>query len=67
MEKRIIELETRLSYQDRLIQELNDVVTRQQKQIDHLEAGMKRIRDHLKGSESSQIAHHDDEVPPPHY
>ncbi len=67
MEDRIIELETRLSYQDRLIQELNEVVTRQQNQIDHLEADMKRVRDHLKGSAGSQIARPDEEIPPPHY
>jgi len=67
IEHRIIELETRLSYQDRLIQELNEVVTRQQNQIDHLEAGMKRVRDHMKESAASQIARPDEETPPPHY
>ncbi|MFQ5582782.1 MAG: SlyX family protein, partial [Mariprofundaceae bacterium] len=34
LDERIIELETRLSFQDRLVQELNDVIAGQQKQID---------------------------------
>ena len=67
MEDRIIELETKLSYQDHMIQELNDVVTRQQKQIDTLEIGLRRVREHLKSSSSSQIARPEEEVPPPHY
>ncbi|NOR72680.1 MAG: hypothetical protein GQ467_02230 [Mariprofundaceae bacterium] len=67
MEKRIIELETKLSYQDHTIQELNDVVTRQQKQIDALELRMKRIQDHLKATASSQLARPEEDVPPPHY
>jgi SlyX protein len=67
MEKRIIELETKLSYQDHMIQELNDVVTGQQKQIDALEVELRRIREHLKGSSESQLARPDEEVPPPHY
>ena len=67
LENRIIELETKISYQEHLIQELNDVITHQQKQIDALELQMKRIQDHLKNSSSSQIARPEEEVPPPHY
>ena len=67
MEDHIIELETKISYQEHLIQELNDVITHQQKQIDALEVEMKRIRDHLKSSNASQIARPEEEVPPPHY
>ncbi len=67
MEKRMIELETKLSYQDHMIQELNDVVTRQQKQIDTLEIELRRVREHLKSSSSSQIARPEEDVPPPHY
>lgn len=66
LEKHIIELETKVSYQDHIIQELNDVVTNQQKQIDALELKMERVRDHLKAS-SSQLARPDEEAPPPHY
>lgn len=67
LENRIIELETKISYQEHLIQELNEVITHQQKQIDAIEVEMKRIRDHLKETSSSQIARPEEEVPPPHY
>ncbi len=67
MEDRIIELETRTSYQDHIIQELNAVVTRQQTQIDRLEAEIRRIREHLKTISPSQIARPEEEIPPPHY
>jgi SlyX protein len=67
IETRIIELETKLSYQDHLIQELNEVVTHQQNQVDRLEVELRRVREHLKSSSSSQIARPEEEVPPPHY
>jgi len=67
MEDRIIELETRLSYQDHLIGELNEVVTSQQQQIDALEKAVQQLRSHLKQSSSSGLARPDEEVPPPHY
>jgi SlyX protein len=50
-----------------MIQELNDVVTRQQKQIDLLELKMKQIQDHLKATSSSQTERPEEEIPPPHY
>ncbi|MDT8377188.1 MAG: SlyX family protein [Mariprofundaceae bacterium] len=67
IEKHIIELETKISYQEHMIHDLNEVVTRQQKQIDLLEADMKRIREHLKDSSESQLARPEEETPPPHY
>lgn len=67
MEERLIELETKISYQDHIIGELNDVVTRQQKQIDRLEKAMAQLQDYLKQSAQSGLARPDEEVPPPHY
>jgi len=67
MKNRLIELETKISYQDHIIGELNDVVTRQQQQIDRLEKDMERLQAHLKQSGNAEIAHPDEEVPPPRY
>ncbi|GAV19641.1 hypothetical protein MMIC_P0590 [Mariprofundus micogutta] len=67
MEKRLIELETKISYQDHIIDELNDVIIRQQQQIDRLEKAMKRLDEHLKQGSNSGLARPDEEVPPPHY
>jgi len=67
LNERIIELETKSSYQEHLIQELNEVVISQQKQMDALEASMQRMSDYLKNNQRSQQARPDEEVPPPHY
>ncbi len=67
MEARITELEAEVTYQEHVIQELNDVVTGQQKQIDILQADVRRILVHLKEISPSQIARPEEEVPPPHY
>ena len=67
LESRLTELETKISYQDHLIGELNDVVINQQKQIDILETSMLGMREHLKQAAGSGLARPDEEVPPPHY
>jgi len=67
LNERMIELETKSSYQEHLIQELNEVIISQQKQLDALEERMQRMSDYLKNNQGSQIARPDEEVPPPHY
>ena len=67
LEERIIELETRLSFQDRLLQELNDVIAGQQKQMDALEKDMRCIREHLKTITPEDVTRPEEDVPPPHY
>ncbi len=67
MEARITELETRFAYQERLLQELSDVLAGQQQQIDSLHADYDLILAHLKAMAATQTARPDDEPPPPHY
>ncbi|MDX8411243.1 MAG: SlyX family protein [Mariprofundaceae bacterium] len=67
MDERIIELETKMAYQDHTIHELSDVIAGQQKQIDALEAKMERVLEHLKAITASDIARPEEEAPPPHY
>ncbi len=67
MEDRLIELETKISYQDHLIGELNDVVVQQQRQIDQLEKQVMRLNEHFKQASGSGLARADEDVPPPHY
>ena len=62
LNKRIIELETRLTYQDHTIEQLNEVVTSQQNQIARLESDIKRIKAHLKAGDSN-IARPEEESP----
>jgi len=48
MENRLIELETRLSFQDHTLQELNAVVVRQQREIDALTRELETLKAQLK-------------------
>ncbi len=66
MENRMIELETKCSYLEHMVQELNEVVTRQQGQIDSLEKTMQQLRDYMRTIEAPQ-SRPEQEAPPPHY
>lgn len=65
MEQRIIELETRLSYQDHTIEQLNEVVTMQQRQIELLQKTLLSLHEQMAGDDT--ILQPDEEAPPPHY
>ncbi len=60
-EQRMIEIETKIAFQDKLLDELNGVVYQQQLKVDELEKKIldlqKKISDDING------AH----IPPPHY
>ncbi|MDQ7057285.1 MAG: SlyX family protein [Ghiorsea sp.] len=59
-------LEIKISYQEHLIQELNEVVVRQQSQMDKLEKSIHQIREYLRAGETHQNTQ-EVESPPPHY
>ena len=67
LEIRVIEIESRLSFQEHTLQELNDVVTRQQQQIDALVREIQTLTDRLRAATPSPIGPLEDEKPPPHY
>lgn len=67
MEHRIAELETQLAFQENTIRELNDVVIKQQQQIDLLTKELGTVKKELRSILSSNIASADQETPPPHY
>jgi len=66
MESRIIDLETKSAYQERLIQELNDVLIAQQKQLDDLEKTVRHL-EHFIRHAPTQGTTPEQEAPPPHY
>ncbi|HKQ31049.1 MAG TPA: SlyX family protein [Burkholderiales bacterium] len=66
LQGRLVELETRVAFQDYALQELGDVVARQQTEIDRLARVLKEIQDRLRGI-SSPVAERSEETPPPHY
>lgn len=68
MQDEIISLETRIAFQEKMIDELNRIVYRQQEQIDFLIAKYPQILNKLeKIDRGENVQHAQDEAPPPHY
>lgn len=67
LESRSVELETRLAFQEHTLQALNDVVTRQQQQIEALVREIHALKDRLRAAAPSPVGSLEDEKPPPHY
>lgn len=65
-ENRITELETRIAYQEHTIQELNDIVYRQQQQIDKVEVMCKHLMDRIQSLSEAASSLPANERPP-HY
>lgn len=63
----IVELETRLTFQENTLQALNDVVTRQQQQIESLNREIQTLKERLRAATPSPVGPLEDEKPPPHY
>ena len=67
MEERINDIEIQLMHQESTIQQLNDVVIGQQRQIDLLLSEFANLKQQLQSVAISEIRDEGDEVPPPHY
>lgn len=66
-EDRLVEMETRLAYQDQLVEELNKLVYEQDKRIQRLEQTCKRLgKQFIDLCGDSPVAENDDHTPP-HY
>ncbi|WP_368893041.1 SlyX family protein [Proteus mirabilis] len=65
--KLLIQLESKIAFQDATIEELNQVVTQQQIEISRFKEALKIVTERLKSSQSSMLARPEDETPPPHY
>ncbi|KPC26560.1 Protein SlyX -like protein [Pseudomonas syringae pv. cilantro] len=66
LDERVMELESRMAFQDDTIQALNDVLVTQRRELDHLQLQMTAM---LKRQEEmgSQFETFEEEAPPPHY
>jgi SlyX protein len=67
MEKRIIELETKLSFQDDMILQLNEVVIELRGEVEKLAARLKAAEEKLHGLTPDLVVPQEQEDPPPHY
>lgn len=66
LEERVMELESRLAFQDDTIQALNDVLVAQQRSVERLQLQMAAL---LKRQEEmgGQFEAFEEQAPPPHY
>jgi SlyX protein len=64
---RIDELEIRITHQDRIIEDLNQIVTEQWKQIDKLLRRVERLTERVESAETRLTSGQAPEPPPPHY
>ena len=66
LEERVMDLESRLAFQDDTIQALNDVLVSQQNAVDRLQLQIAAL---LKRQEEmgGQFESSEEEAPPPHY
>ncbi|NOX28023.1 MAG: SlyX family protein [Gammaproteobacteria bacterium] len=66
-ENRFVDIETRIAYQEDTIQQLNDVVTKQQKQIDQLEELSRLLTDRYQSLQGVSNSTDAADEKPPHY
>jgi SlyX protein len=67
LEARIDELESKLAFQEDTLQQLNEVIAKQDLSLRTLEHQLKLIADKYRSLQSNQIASEAEETPPPHY
>lgn len=67
MDARLDDLETKVAFQDDLVEELNRIVAAQQQQIDLLQQQVQLLYDQLRSLAPSHLAAGTEEERPPHY
>ncbi|MCU7921946.1 MAG: SlyX family protein [Candidatus Thiodiazotropha sp. (ex Dulcina madagascariensis)] len=67
MDERMIDLESRLAFQEQAIHSLSETVIEQQRLIDTLSRTMEALRERIKALDPSPVDPLETEPPPPHY
>ena len=67
MEDQLIELQTRIAFQEDALLELTRTVANQQREILELRKETEQLRSHLRHLLSGGLVSPSDEPPPPHY
>ena len=63
----IEDLQIRIAFLEQSVDEMNEIVTNQQSQINLLERAVKHLSSRLDQSGPNNIRSPEDETPPPHY
>ncbi|HYH37278.1 MAG TPA: SlyX family protein [Azospirillum sp.] len=67
VERRLIDLESRLAHHERMAEELSSVVFEQGRAIDLLTAQVRRLKERIAMLEAGAERSPQDDRPPPHY
>jgi SlyX protein len=67
MKQHIEELESQLAFQEHTVQTLNEIVTRQQRDIEKLQQDMQAIISQIRQLNDAVRRPAGEEAPPPHY
>jgi len=67
MESRITELESRVAFQEEMIDKLDSVISNQDKQIMELCRAVEVLNQKISASDATHHTASQDETPPPHY
>jgi SlyX protein len=67
IEERLVEIESKIAYQEDTVQELNKVIYQQQKQIDRLEAICSSLINHVRDLSEAMAESSITNEKPPHY
>jgi SlyX protein len=67
MKEQITDIEIQLMHHENTIQQLNEVITRQQLAIEELQTDFRQIMQHLRNLYPSDVMDPQEEEPPPHY
>ncbi len=64
---RLLDIETKLAYQEDLVASLNQIVSDQQRKLDELEAAYRKLVDRVVEQSEELAALRIEDAPPPHY
>jgi SlyX protein len=67
LDKQIVELQTRLAFQEDAIDQLNHSLSRQQRQLDDQRQQIDLLQQRIRSLLAPDVADAADELPPPHY
>ena len=67
LDNRVLDIETKLAYQEDLVASLNQIVSDQQRKLDELEAAYRKLVDRVVEQSEELAALRIEDAPPPHY
>ncbi|WP_040976052.1 SlyX family protein [Necropsobacter massiliensis] len=66
-DQRLAELETKIAFQEKMLEDLNQALVAQQFALDKMQLQLRYLANKLKDMQPSNIASQAEETPPPHY